>query len=141
MTDKMSADRLRSGLSQFVGTGEWHRYSPLFRQFLLTDGTKFLCENAGAYWLADAIGSHIFTSRKLLSPQKNPMQFWKLSVKNGAATLTCTDGGKHGEQPVELVRQEIEYTDFPLDEIDLWAIWDTIVDPKGAFVLLLPSEY
>lgn len=132
----MDAAKLRGALGDFRGTERWHRHSPL----LLTDGVRFLCENAGAYWLIDAIGSHVVSTAKL-SPKHNPAQFWTLLVKDGAATLICTDGGKHGRDPVELARQEIEYTDFPLGQIDIWVMWDEIVEPKGAFVVLLPGEY
>jgi hypothetical protein len=138
MADMMSADQLRSALPHFHGTQQWHRYSPLFRQALLTDGVLFLCENAGAYWLADAICSHIFTDRKKFSPQANPMQFWKLTVKDSKATLTCRDGGKLGAPSIVLARQEIEYSDFPLDEIEVLASWD---GGMNAYVLMLKSEY
>jgi len=137
----METTDLETSLAHFTGTEAWHRYSPLFRQLLLTDGVKFLCENAGAYWLVDAIGSHIFTNRKVFDPRQNPMQFWNLTVTGDKAVLTCTDGGKHGEEPIELARQDIEFTDFPLPKIDIWAAWELGLDPKGAFVLMLPSEY
>lgn len=137
----LNADELQSGLAQFTSTEQWHRYSPLFRQLLLTDGAKFLCENAECYWLADAIASHVFTNRAKLSPQVNPFQAWRLERLGNGAILTCTDGGKEGRNPTQLVRQDIEYTDFPLDQVDLWCIWDAGIDPKGSFVLMLPSEY
>ena len=48
-------------LAGFSGTEEYHRYSPLFRRMLLTDGAKYVADNGGghgAYWLMDAIASH-----------------------------------------------------------------------------------
>ncbi len=45
-------------LSGFTGTDHYYRWSSLFRNCLLTDGTHYLAETAGAYWLMDAIASH-----------------------------------------------------------------------------------
>jgi hypothetical protein len=135
-TTMLTPDELTAGLANFTGTEQWHRHG-MFRQMLLTDGVKWLADNAECYWLIDAIGSHIFTTEKL-SPRKEPFQVWTLAVNDGKATLRATDGGKHGAQALELVRQEIEYTDFPLPTIEIWAVWD---GGFTAFVLLLPSEY
>jgi hypothetical protein len=136
----MTADELRAGLAHFYGTVSWYRHG-LYSRLLLTDGTRFLAENASAWWLVDAIGSHIFTNRAL-NPRKEPFQVWKLEVSdNQTAKLTAGDGGKHGAESKTLVTQKIEYTDFPLPKIELWASWDEIVDERGAFVLLLPTEY
>jgi hypothetical protein len=55
-------------------------------------------------------------------------QVWKLKVRSDhTATLSCEDGNGHA-----VFTKEIEYTDFPLDEITLWFVNNTI---------LLPSEY
>lgn len=134
-------------LSQFTGTQEWHRWSVLYRQCLLTDGAKYVADQAGAYWLTDAIASY---QRKLI-PRGETFQTWTLRyheatpservfTESGSRlvkatrdhwTLTCDDGnGK------VLITQEIEFSDFPLPEFKLWAIWD-----GQNTVILLPSEY
>jgi hypothetical protein len=135
----MSAAELRAGMAHMTGTTTWTRYSPMFRQLLLTDGAKFLAEKAEAYWLMDAIGSHIFTNRKL-SPQAEPIQFWAFKQDAGKRghRLWVTDGGKDDNEPKVIAEQWIEYTDFPLDEIKFYAAWD---GGLNAFVLMLPSEY
>lgn len=51
--------------------------------------------------------------------------------------VVCTDGGKGLQPERELYRQEIEYTDFPLTEIKLFAFRDAGLGR----VVLLPSEY
>src|SRR4051812_1466979 len=117
----MTPDELRAGMAQMTGTTSYTRYSPMFRQLLLTDGTKFLAENAGAYWLVDAIGSHIFSNPRL-SPRAEPMQFWTfqkaaVSDLHKPHRLWVTDGGKDNNDPKTIAEQLIEYTDFPLDEI------------------------
>ena len=43
-------------LTQFIGTQRYYRIS---RRYLLTDGTKYLAENAEYFWVMDAIASHL----------------------------------------------------------------------------------
>jgi hypothetical protein len=42
-------------LAQFTGTTCYYRIG---RQHLLTDGTHYLAEQEGCYWLMDAVASH-----------------------------------------------------------------------------------
>jgi hypothetical protein len=116
----MDREKLEQGLAQCTGTEEWHKH-----QFGLTytDGIKFLAEEAGAYWLIDAIASY----RK-----KEPFQVWTLTVTiRGKERRAVLEMREDTDAPV-LVHQDIEFTDFPLPEIKLY-----LVDG----VLLLPSEY
>ena len=87
--------------------------------FQYTDGVKTLWEACEAYWLLVAISSY---------HRKEPFQIWTLKVENGQAVLTMKEDTN---EPV-LVEQKIPYTDFPLDEIQLYLI-------DG--ILLLTSEY
>ena len=53
------------------------RWSPLFRQMVLTDGAKFVADNGGAhgaYWLMDAIASH--QPKALRNEMLRDIQFW-----------------------------------------------------------------
>ena len=45
-----------SQLSQFTGTEKYYRIG---RKHLLTDGTKYLAEEAECFWMMDAIASHL----------------------------------------------------------------------------------
>jgi hypothetical protein len=45
-----------SQLSYFTGT---ERYYRITRKHLLTDGTKYLAEEAECFWMMDAIASHL----------------------------------------------------------------------------------
>ena len=45
-----------SQLNQFIGTEKYYRIS---RRHLLTDGTKYLAEEAECFWMMDAIASHL----------------------------------------------------------------------------------
>ena len=61
------------------------------------------------------------------------IQFWKLAV-DGDKSATLTAVADSGEPP--LIRQAIEFTDFPLAEIDLYCVFDGTHS-----TLTLPSEY
>lgn len=108
----------QADLMQFSGTEQHYQHS--MSNLLFTDGVHYVAENGGAYWLIDAVASYHRTE---------PFQVWEL-VKHpdNSATLTMVEDTG---QPVK-VRQEIPFTDFPMDGIKLYLI-------NG--VLLLPSEY
>ena len=61
------------------------------------------------------------------------MHFWKLAVNaDGSAELTA-----RADSPDEpFIREQIPFTDFPLDEVDVWA-----ANGADKWVLMLPSEY
>lgn len=129
---KLAAE-LEANLPQFSGTESYTnlRYPWLKgKRFLLTDGTKYLAEKAGAFWLMDAIASHQMNGKVAAEE----MQFWKLVVDaESKATLTCDDGNGN-----ILVTQEIPYTNFPLPEITVY-VQDS--EYLAGLVVMLPSEY
>jgi hypothetical protein len=110
-------------LGQFTGTTGYYRIT---RKHLLTDGTKYLADAAGAYWLMDAAASHL---------DEIGTADWfvliKLQVQQSRAVMVYEDGNGN-----EHARQEITYTDFPLSSIELYACWD-----GEHWVIMLPSEY
>ena len=107
----------KADLAQFIGTTQYFKH--WLPGLVYTDGVKYLAETGGAYWLINAIASY---------RRQEQFQVWTLTVADRSAVLTMVEDTG---QP-EIVRQEIEYTDFPLDEITLYLI-------DG--VLLLTSEY
>jgi hypothetical protein len=112
-----------ANLALFVGTEHYYRHT---RHTVLTDGTKYLAETAGAFWLMDAIASYLpqFTG-------KQDFIVAKLVRTVNAAQLTLDDGNGR-----VLDQQHIEYTDFPMTSFQLYACWG------GEFwVLMLCSEY
>ena len=118
-------------LPSFTGTETWYRYSPLFPKVLLTEGAKYIAEACDAYWLMDMIASH-------LSSVKDSFAIAQLFRTNDygrsdAATFYLVD-----DVPPETTwaKQEIEYTDFPLDEIKFYVSWD-----GENWTILLTSEY
>lgn len=128
----MDAKELESDLNQFTGTEGYHRWSILFRSMVLTDGAKYLAEKAGAYWLMDAIASHQPAMRK--NAKLQDFQLWILKrVKGKEFLLACYEDSDR--KP--FIKQKIEYSDFPLDEIKFY------VQPadESTKVVMLTSEY
>lgn len=120
---KEDIGRLKAELRQFTGTEQYY-YNPLFKDFKYTDGVKFLAERARAYWLLD----YIFSSQPHRNLRGEAFQVWKVRVnQDDSATLTVEDGNDN-----VLTTFKVEYTDFPLEEFNLW-----LIDK----VLILPSEY
>lgn len=118
-------DEILAELPNFYGTENYHQWSALFRNFVLTDGAKYIAEECGAYWLMDAVASH------LSSYKDEGFVVAKFQAIVGGWELGITDGNEHS-----LVTQRIEFTDFPLDEITLY-----VVKQDDLWVVLLPSEY
>lgn len=119
----------KANLSQFTGTVNYTRF---MGNLLLTDGVMFLVKNR-AGWILDIIAS----VRGLPSIKAEEKEFWTLTVDldSHTAVITATDGDK-GDGPIQLYRQVIEYTDFPLKELKLYVIED------GPYkVVMLPTEY
>lgn len=110
-------------LTQFTSTERYYRIS---RKHLLTDGTKYLAEVGECFWMMDAIASYLTE----IGTQDWFVQV-KIVVKDNKATMIYDDGNGH-----EHARQEIPYTDFPLQAISLYACWD-----GEHWVVMLPSEY
>jgi hypothetical protein len=110
-------------LYQFTGSEEYYCH-PLFKGFSYTEGVRFVAQQAGAYWLIEAILSWQLKDKV----RQEPFQHWTLTVaKDATAKLVATDGNS-----VKLAVQKIAYTDFPLTKISFY-----LCDK----VLLLPSEY
>jgi len=108
-------------LSQFTGTENYYPYN---FGIMLTDGIKYLADNADCYWLLDIVASYQFNKEL----ENAPFQIWELKAKNEKGIVTC----KEDSNMPEIVKQKIPYTDFPLAKIKLYLI-------DG--VLMLPSEY
>jgi len=110
-------------LTHFTGTDKYYRIS---RHHLLTDGTKYLAEEAECFWMMDAIASHVSE----IGTNDWFVQI-KVQVQGIKATMIYDDGnGK------ELARQEIPFTDLPIQAVSLYACWD-----GEHWVIMLPSEY
>jgi hypothetical protein len=127
----------KTDLNQFTGTEMYFRHWT--GRLLYTDGIKHLADRGGAHWLIDAIASYQMDRRVTDNPMLCATQFWKLTVVDGRGTLTCVEDS--GRPPV--IVQEIEFTDFPLDEVEVWVERGGVPTDQGwlvALVAMLPNE-
>jgi hypothetical protein len=112
---------IKDNLPCFTGTEHYYSY---YFGIKFTDGVKYLAEACEAFWLIDIVASYQ-TDPKI---KNEGFQVYKLKVnEDKSAVVEISDGNDN-----ILATQEIEFTDFPLDEISLWCI-DKIC--------ILPSEY
>ena len=123
----MNSNNLEQELRQFTGTEAYTRWSALFRNFVMTDGARYLADAASAWWLMDAVASHLgsyrdedFVVAKL--QRATATNGWVLRLEDGNDGL--------------LADQLIEFSDFPLDEITLY-----VIAQEDRRVILLPSEH
>ena len=122
----LTKQEIEKNLPQFYGTQAY--YTNKLIKFVYTDGVKYVWQSCDAYWLLIAISSYQHDPKI----RKMPFQVWRLEVKDNQAVLTMKqDSGR----PIE-VEQKIPYTNFPLDEMDMW-----LIDDGTNVVLILPSEY
>jgi|TARA_Y100000034_G_C6674547_1_gene296317 hypothetical protein len=138
-----SVPEIETALAQCIGTEHYYSCTKLYqtksfmtKRIVYTDGVRTLMSMAGACWLVDAIVSHMMTSRKLKTNRMlRDFQIWELKRTDSSAVLTCK--ADTGHKPA--VTQRIEHTDFPLDEMKIYA------EPRElahgpVMVLMLPSE-
>lgn len=132
---------LEFDLMQFTGTTGYFRPQPLlFPQFLLTDGARYVAEKGEAFWLFDAIASLQQHPKIRMSPGLNELQFWRLKVEEDNSAVLSVEWDLD-----EIVySQKIEYTDFPLKSLLLYAM-PTVLKLEGkdrvVTVCYLPSEH
>lgn len=120
----MNADELESSLRQFTGAT---KYARLYAHLFLTDGAVFLADNAQAWWLMDVYASYLLH----INGDAEPFTCLKLKESDNSAVVVIEDGNDH-----LIAKQLIEYTDFPLASITLYACWSDDI-----WVVMLPSEY
>jgi hypothetical protein len=123
-----TATEIRNNMAQAYGSEGFTRH-PLCRHLVSTDGVQQLANDAECFWLIDAIASY----RRL-----EEFQLWELfvDVENQSAVLTMQEDS---DKP-ELVRQEIEYTSFPLQSVKFYVELGSIDGQNPIYVLMLPTE-
>ena len=135
--EKLTMEELKGYLSEFIGTTQYYSH---FTGLLYTDGVKAMAEKAGAYWLIDVVASwqpHKIDHQGMYGFHKQvrdmDWQLWTLTVNpDKTAEVTMREDT---DKPV-IVRQKLEYTDFPVGEFKLY-----VEGPPNKLVLLLPSEH
>lgn len=118
----MSKHLTASDLRQFTGSESFYRH-PLVRRIVYSEGARHVASAGGAYWLLDEIA---FRQCDTPAVQAQEFQVWTLTVRpDRSATLTCDNGNRRA-----VFSQEIPWTDFPLDRIELWFTNSTIYLPS-----------
>jgi len=119
-------------MAQAIGTSQYIKHFTGLLVF--TDGINQLRQDADAFWLVDIIASHQIKHRN------KPFQVWELKVNDDKSAVVTM---KEDSNTPVLVRQEIPYTDFPLDNIKLWVEeggYGDMDNWTACLVLMLPSE-
>lgn len=128
METQIELRQLKENLAAFNGTESFHKI-PLLNT-VITDGIKFLADNANCFWLVtdtSVIAKSLMNRSTLIT-----IDFKKLSdemqVASGYdAIIEYSDGNDH-----ILESHKYHSTDFPLETIRLFSTNNT---------LMLPSEY
>ena len=105
------------------GADYYCRFSSIPGFPVITNNVRSLAEVAGCYWLLDIIGSYQYSKKLDVS-----FQVWVLEVdlENSTAVVRGYNDTKL------IITQDIPFTDFPLEKLELYLM-------DG--VILLPSEY
>lgn len=136
-------------LNQFTGCLDWVRHS-MNPNILLSEGVVFLAKEANAWWLVDAIASHLTCTKELIrrclqDEAFDYLHFWYLTrgedKKDGWSSAVLRACPDDGEPPV--VTQKIPLTDFPFDRTGgpKFTIYAGTDGPGTPTKLFLTSEY
>jgi len=107
-------------LPYFTGTVEYHKHKFLNYNLTLTDGAVYIREACDSYWLFDIIAQQAQIHKKFIAALKQS--------KDGQWKFIVCDFNKKNVY----YRQQIIYSDFPLDGIRLYFL-------KG--ICYLPGEH
>ena len=113
-----------------------------------TSGVQQLAEKKSAYWIIDAISSHVvanseFKKRCSTDPMFEDMQIWILKKKQDGAKLIAVADTVREELNAPTCEQEIEFTDFEFgedEEIKFYCARNYDGD-KPFYTLMRPREY
>ena len=127
---------LASELQQFTGCDQVYQHS-LVRKLVYTEGIRYLCEKTKSFWLLDAVASYFASSEMMKAIDKDPrlkdFQVWTIAVKEDrSASITM----RADSDTPPAITQDINWTDFPLDEVRMWVGFD-----GSRWTLYLPSEH
>lgn len=130
----LTPNEIVKGLAGFSGREAYHRDSPLHGQLVITDGVKWLADNAECHWLLDLIASFQEDCRQ--DEMLADFQMWQVTVsKDQSVVVTCfRDTGD------QAFSQYINFTDFPLPAMKLY-VQRGAANGEQVMVLMLPGEY
>lgn len=116
---QLNRQELETALCGFTGSETFHR---LYPNVIITEGVKFLCDQAQCYWLMDCI----FSYQTIQTVAREPFQLIELAVdlEQKTAQIAVTDGNDQ-----MLFSQQLEFTTFPLRAIKLYYTDQTVMLP------------
>ena len=122
---------LKNALAEYSGSEHFYRVSAFMRNFIVTEGVKFLADAAQCYWLLDVIVSHL--PAVIAAGEEFAVVLLERNAEGAGAVFQIVD-----DVPANVVyaRQEIEFTTFPLAMIKLYLQTDS-----EHWTLMLPGEY
>ena len=122
---------LKNALAEYSGSQQFFRVSAFARNSVVTEGVKFLADEAQCYWLLDMVVSHL--PAVIAADETFAVVTLKRNTEGSGAVFQIVD-----DVPANVVyaRQEIEFTTFPLPSIKLYLQTDT-----EHWTLMLPGEY
>jgi hypothetical protein len=127
--------QLEASLAQFSGTADYYQHA--FGRLVYTDGVKYLADQAGAYWLIDAIASYQADRRLTAHRMLRDLQFWTLTVQpDHSALLTCIAD----TDLAPAISQRVEWTDFPFAEVKVWVERSRLDGKSECMIAMLPGE-
>lgn len=103
----LSKEEILNELPNFTGTESYYRHIKI----LYTDGVAYICSSCDAFWLLDIVESYQY--HPVVS--KEEFQTYKLTTRPDKTSIVEIGDGNR-----IIFRQEIEYSDFPLETIDYW---------------------
>lgn len=113
----------------------------LFKNVFGTPGAAEMAEKCSAWWLLDAVASHLVANKKIFSdPRLVNLSIWTLRpTKDSGAVLECR--ADTGEKPA--IKQAIPYTDYDFEKHGEAKLYASMLDYDGhaAWLIYLPEEY
>ncbi|MCK0124519.1 hypothetical protein MWU76_08905 [Gelidibacter sp. F2691] len=126
--DTSGADEIKEQLEHFHGTEMFYQIPLLRTRF--TDGLKYLANVADCFWLitdTSVMAKSLIPRSEFITIDFKRLSKEKQDITGYEAEIIYTDGNDN-----VLEKQSYKVTDFPLDELRLFFVNDT---------LMLPSEY
>lgn len=116
---RLTPEQLKTALCGFTGS---ECFYVLYPRVIMTEGVKYLCDQAQCYWLMDCLHSYQLTQHVA----REPFQVLDLAVNLEQRTglISLTDGNDQ-----VLFRQSLPFTDFPLVTIKLYYTDQTVMLP------------
>ena len=117
-------------LNQFTDSKQWHEFSTLTPDALLSDYSLWVAEEGDVFWFFDIVG--LFQS---INDEYNQEIFQHWIVKfeeSGIVTIKCEDGNNN------FIYSQVKPNEiFPFRSFDLYAA----VNKDGKIKLMVPGEY